>query len=307
MPDTGGAPLISVVIPTYNRLDLLRQAIESVVAQTYPNWELIVVDDGSTDSTADHLTSLTAFPVRYLRRSHTGNVAATRNAGAYAANGRYLAFLDSDDLWHRSKLEVQMAQMLGAGVSWSYTCYDLIELDGGHVPFRGCGWKPFTGHIAEAVLSTEASIAISTLVVATDLFNQVGGFDEDARINFREDYELVVRLALAGATLAVSACLASVREHPGRATRGLANAVPFVTTAYAYTKVLPLLPAKELVRVARRRRAYHLAEAGSRYLAEGAVGPAVRCLVRSLADGVQPRQWASAVARGLGWKSWLKR
>lgn len=297
---TTSPPLVSVVIPTYNRLGLLRQAIQSVAAQEYTNYETIVADDGSTDGTADYVTSLSSPPVRYLRLEHTGIVAATRNAGAGSATGAYLAFLDSDDLWHPTKLSVQLAQMRGAGVSWSYTCYDMIDLDGRGMPLRSGTWTPLSGHIAKAVLTTEASIAISTLLVTSDLFNRVGRFDEDRRINFREDHELVVRLALASPAWAVQDSLTRIREHDGRSTHGLGAALSSVTSAHVYTKVLSFLEERELVTVARRRRAYHLAEAGSQYLSTRAIGPAVSCFLRSIRDGVEAKHLASAVGRGLG-------
>jgi glycosyltransferase involved in cell wall biosynthesis len=297
---TGSIADVAVVIPTYNRVALLAHAVESVLAQDYPNWEIVVADDGSTDATRDYLSSLSNFPVRHLRLPHTGNVAVARNAGARSAGGSHLAFLDSDDMWHPAKLGVQLREMHHAGVPWSYTGFQLVDDEGNPVPLRGGDWNPLSGRILDSLLTTEASVAVSTLVVEAALFTSLRGFDEDPRLNFREDYEFVLRLALASPTLAVADRLTSIREHGGRSTKGLSGAVPDVTAAHAYSKILPLLPDRASARLARRRRGHHLAEAGSQYLSARAIGPAACALVRSIGDGVGARQWASAVARGLG-------
>src|ERR1041384_7078965 len=104
-------PLVSVVIPTFNRARYLREAIDSVLNQTYPYWELIIVDDGSTDETQSTLETLADARVHVLRRPHEGNVARARNVGLEQAQGRYVAFLDSDDRWMPSKLQFQVADL----------------------------------------------------------------------------------------------------------------------------------------------------------------------------------------------------
>src|SRR5512139_3834983 len=101
------SPLVSVVIPTYNRAWCLRQAVDSVLAQEFGDFELIVVDDGSTDATADLLAAY-ADRIRVLRQANHG-VSAARNAGIAAARGGLFAFLDSDDIWLSRKLSTQVA------------------------------------------------------------------------------------------------------------------------------------------------------------------------------------------------------
>ena len=100
-------PKVSVIIPTYNRSLSVREAIESVLAQTYRDFELIVVDDGSADNTPSVLGSF-GERIRGIRQANAG-VSAARNAGIRAAKGEWVAFLDSDDLWVPQKLERQMA------------------------------------------------------------------------------------------------------------------------------------------------------------------------------------------------------
>jgi len=100
-------PRVSIIIPTYNRASLLREALESVFAQTYQDFEVIVVDDGSTDGTGEILKDL-LDKVRYIRQENLG-CGAARNRGMEEAKGEYIAFLDSDDLWMDFKLELQVA------------------------------------------------------------------------------------------------------------------------------------------------------------------------------------------------------
>lgn len=99
---------ISVVIPTYNRADLTKRAVQSVLAQTYRNIELIVVDDGSTDNTSDVLNALGDDRIKYVFQKNSGACVA-RNNGILHASGEYIAFHDSDDIWHADKLEKQVA------------------------------------------------------------------------------------------------------------------------------------------------------------------------------------------------------
>jgi O-antigen biosynthesis protein len=103
-------PLVTVIIPTYNRADLLPRAIESVRAQTYTHWELFVVDDASTDTTPDVVGRIVDSRVHYVRHSENRGGSAARNTGLAQAQGDYIAFLDSDDEWLPTKLEKQIGR-----------------------------------------------------------------------------------------------------------------------------------------------------------------------------------------------------
>ena len=102
------SPTVTVVIPTYNRANLLGRSIRSVIGQTYGDFELIIVDDGSTDSTAEIAASFDDERVKYIRREQNGGVGAARNTGIKAAIGKFVAFNDHDDEWLPDKLERQM-------------------------------------------------------------------------------------------------------------------------------------------------------------------------------------------------------
>ena len=100
---------VSVVIPTYNRAELINRAIESVLQQTYSDVEIIVVDDASEDETESAVKKIKSDKLRYIRLKQNGGACKTRNMGIRAAKGNYVAFLDSDDMWKTDKLEKQMA------------------------------------------------------------------------------------------------------------------------------------------------------------------------------------------------------
>src|SRR5687767_7703512 len=104
-------PLVSILIPTYNRLDYLREAVGSVLRQTYENWELIIVDDGSTDDTRAWVLSLAEPRIRLITIPHSGNLGLVRNRGIAEARGELIAFLDSDDAFEPHKLAAQTAAL----------------------------------------------------------------------------------------------------------------------------------------------------------------------------------------------------
>ena len=127
----GDRPRVSVVTPAYNAARFLEQTIRSVQAQSFTDWEQIVVDDGSVDGTRDVVRRLARGDsrIRLLERPNEG-AARARNAGMTEARGRYLAFLDSDDLWVPEKLQEQVRHMEGTGSVFSFTGYSLIDEEG---------------------------------------------------------------------------------------------------------------------------------------------------------------------------------
>jgi glycosyltransferase involved in cell wall biosynthesis len=127
--------MVSVILPTYNRLPLLRKAIASVVAQTFGDWELIVADDGSTDDTRDFLEAIGDPRIRPLWLEHYGDLTSARSAGLKQARGEWVAFLDSDDLWLPEKLALQLGRITAQkACRWSCTGYSLIDAEGDRFP-----------------------------------------------------------------------------------------------------------------------------------------------------------------------------
>lgn len=122
--------LVSIIMPAYNCERYIRQSIDSVLSQTYTNWELLIVDDCSTDSTADIISSYTDPRIHYQRNDQNRRCAYTRNQAIRQAKGRYIAFLDSDDMWKPEKLERQIAFMQTHNYSITYSHYFVLSPNG---------------------------------------------------------------------------------------------------------------------------------------------------------------------------------
>ena len=183
-------PLVSVIIPTHNRRDLVREAIASALAQREVAAEVIVVDDGSSDDTAAAV-AVFGERIRYHRQPARG-VAAARNCGARLATGEWLAFLDSDDLWCRDKLARQLAYHAAhPGLRASQTGEIWIR-NGVRVNPCRHHRKPDGDIFAASVL--RCVVSPSAVLLRRALFAALGGFDEGLAVC--EDYELWLRLGL---------------------------------------------------------------------------------------------------------------
>ncbi|AZQ60540.1 glycosyltransferase family 2 protein [Maribacter sp. MJ134] len=125
-------PLISIISPSYNSAPYIKLTINSIIAQSYRNWELIVVDDYSNDDTVEILKELSGIDTRikYFLNKRNQGAAVSRNRGLEESNGRFIAFLDSDDLWYPTKLEVQLSFMIKNDCPISFTSYELIDEKG---------------------------------------------------------------------------------------------------------------------------------------------------------------------------------
>lgn len=216
--------MISIILPTFNRLEYLRLTLESVFAQTFEDWELIVADDGSDVATREYLGALAgAHRIKRVWLSHTGNPAAVRNAALREARGDYVAFLDSDDLWAPRKLESQMALLRQRrDRQWSYTAF--TRVDGRGVPLpeeSGRLWVPHEGAIFEEIARGDASIRTPSVVAARRLVIDAGCFDE--ALLAAEDYDLWMRLALRSDVALVDEPLVAVRLHGDNMTRDWAR------------------------------------------------------------------------------------
>lgn len=129
-------PLISVIIPVFNAEKTIERAVRSVKNQTYKNWELILVDDCSSDNSRDILKSLENKQIRAIHLNRNSGPANTRNAGIKAAGGQFIAFLDADDFWDAEKLEKQLKFMQKTGCAFSYTSYKFANEDGYSIKTR---------------------------------------------------------------------------------------------------------------------------------------------------------------------------
>ena len=185
-------PLISVVIPTHNRARLLKRAVDSVLQQSYDNFELLVIDDGSTDETADFAAGLDDPRLRYLRQPRNMGVAAARNRGMREAKGSLIAFLDSDDVWAPEKLDrqVELIRRRPEKVGLFYTGLTVRDDEN-----RNPVWTPTArGDVWHPMLHDNVvHYGTSSTIIRREVIETVGYFDENLPAN--EDYDYWTRIA----------------------------------------------------------------------------------------------------------------
>jgi GT2 family glycosyltransferase len=211
---------VSVIMPTWNRPQYLRASIDSVLAQDIAIRELIIADDGSDAATRAVLECHATRPgVRVLWRDHSGRPAAVRNAAIREAAGKYVAFADSDDLWHPGKLRQQLAALAARpDCRWSFTAWSSIDADQRELPAIPVPDYRHIGTLLERLATLSISVALPSVLVERALLSEAGPFEES--FGSYEDYDLWVRLAaLAGAAI-VTQPLVQVRWHGERFSRG---------------------------------------------------------------------------------------
>lgn len=214
-------PEVSVIIPTYNRSCMLAQAMRSVLAQTHRDFELVIVDDGSTDNTRDVVEGFGDPRIRYIWQENQERSAA-RNRGVAEASCDLAAFLDSDDLWFPEKLEVQLPvfrEGRDVGLVYSY-CVRIDER--GDFPYPQDFLRDDTGvaiqNMHSALLAGNAVLTPS-VIVRKELFELAGGFDRS--LSTSEDWDLWIRLSELCDFGFVPRPLAAFRVHPGNSVRDL--------------------------------------------------------------------------------------
>lgn len=205
-------PTVSIVIPTFNRAALVGEAISSVLGQSYSNFELIVVDDGSTDSTAEVVNSFSDRRLIFLSQENKGRSAA-RNRAITFARGKYIAFLDSDDLYLPGKLERQIDYMeLHPDMGMTYTSALCIDGKGNLLPRKY--EATVSGRILEDIaFYIPVTITLPTVMVRREVFDAVGGFDE-AMYRF-EDTDMWRRISKSYCIGAIQEYTCKLRTHDG--------------------------------------------------------------------------------------------
>ncbi len=186
--------MVSVIIPTYNRGAIIEKSIRSVLNQTYKDFELIIVDDGSSDNTREVVEAIGDERIKYHYQQNAG-ASAARNAGIMLAQYDYIAFQDSDDIWHEDKLEKQMNAFENASsrVGIVYSSYTLHAPNGDTVEYPDDEMKKSmrSGFIFPYLLIRNM-IGTPTMLIKKEVFEKVGMFDTSLR-SF-EDYELALRI-----------------------------------------------------------------------------------------------------------------
>jgi len=225
--------LISAIIPTYNRSKLLPRALDSIFAQTRPVDEVIVVDDGSTDDTADMMAGYVARGVRYVRKEN-GGASSARNHGLELARGTLIAFLDSDDEWRPEKTARQLGMMDDqpeAGLCFcdsAWACDGEVRnlrmnWDGSHDAFGQRlgirqGWSGYIpAHQFRRGQIWTSLVGMNQVIVRAEVFRQCGGFD--SRFDPAEDYEMWLRVSRRYGVCYLDEPLAVIHSHSESLTR----------------------------------------------------------------------------------------
>ena len=204
------APEISVVIPAYNAEKFILNAVESVLAQTFRDFELIVVNDGSTDQTQRLLSGYTN-EIKIVSKEN-GGLSAARNTGIATASGKWVAFLDADDRWHPEKLQKQFEVVKGQGeVGFCSTRAVLVDEHGERIGEWGCPEK--NGSMLHAIFERNATIpgSGSGVIVRRDLFDKSGLFDSN--LQSLEDIDMWMRLAALTNYICVDEPLTFITRH----------------------------------------------------------------------------------------------
>lgn len=209
---------VSVVIPAFNAEAHIVETIESVLAQTVADLDVIVVDDGSKDGTRERVTRFGA-PVKLITQQQ-GGAAKARNAGVAATDSEWLAFLDADDTWLPDKLEQQFAAASRSGAPLLFT--DRINIGArGPLPERQSDIQPLVdGEIFEPLLLGNF-ITTSSVLLRRDVFESAGRFSEDPLLPPAEDWDLWLRVAQSHRAAACEAALVRYRHHLTGASRNV--------------------------------------------------------------------------------------
>ncbi len=200
---------VSVVIPTYNSAEYLSEAIDSVLSQSYDNWEILIVDDGSTDNTRDIIKKYDNS-IKYYYKKNEG-VSKARNFGIEKAQGKYVAFLDSDDYWEVDKLERQVASLENENIS-GRACYSSFTLFEGGFNIVGVRKSErYSSALEDLMLQCNVVGTPSTVIVERSLFDNVGGFDP--ALSLCADWEMWIRLATVTEFIYIEEPLIKYRLH----------------------------------------------------------------------------------------------
>ncbi|WP_061219380.1 glycosyltransferase family 2 protein [Leptospira weilii] len=187
--------LVSIVIPTYNRAEDLKRALNSIISQTYKNWEVIVVDNSSVDRTETVVQSFNDPKIRFYIVQNHGVVAVSRNFGIQKAKGKYIALLDSDDWWTPKKLEVSVSILESKNIDLVY--HDLYKINS---TSQFLYWKKektrmLKTPILQDLIVNGNGINNSSVVVRKSVVDQVGSLDENPELIAGEDYDYWIRVS----------------------------------------------------------------------------------------------------------------
>ena len=244
--------LVSVIMPAFNAEKYISESIESVIAQTYTNWELIIVDDGSTDNTAKIVKVFSSADnrIKYFYQSNQ-QMGKARNTGLQNSNGKLIAFLDSDDIWVSNKLEIQVDFLKNKEVdlvfSDGYVFRDSIE----NVEYE---YKTINGEVygnhAQHALMMQNFIPIPSVLTYKSAIVKVDGFNENIEIHNVADYQLWLKMLIGGFKFyGIPEKLFYYRKHNSQSTHTDPYSFEAVLNMYENHLLVPGTMKKDLNRV----------------------------------------------------------
>jgi len=186
-------PKVSVIMPTYNRVGIIRRAIDSVLNQSFKDFELIIVDDGSTDDTREMISKISDKRLITTSLATNKGSSAARNEGLSLAKGKLIAYLDTDNVWHNKFLEVMVSE-LKVPYLMAYCSQNLFLVSGSKLPGKVIGRRVRNVEYNPAKLTFENYIDLNSVVHTKEVLKNVGEFDES--LNSFVDWDLFARIAI---------------------------------------------------------------------------------------------------------------
>ena len=197
--NTSFIPIVSIVIPTYNHAKFIGKALESVIDQTYKNWEAIVIDNNSTDDTDKVINQYNDPRIKYLKINNDGVIAKSRNLGIKEAKGEWIAFLDSDDWWTKDKLEICLKNI---DINVDFIYHDLkIVYDKSRFNFKRKKYigrqlkKPILHDLLISYITKGTAIGNSSVIIRKNILAKIRGISENKNLVAAEDFNTWARIA----------------------------------------------------------------------------------------------------------------
>lgn len=217
-------PKVSIVIPTYNRVDFLPKAVQSVLNQTYRDWEMIIVDDGSIDNTEEVANGYKESRIRYIAHKYNLGISASRNTGIKNSRGEYIAFLDSDDEWFPEKISRQMNIFQKEDSKCGVVCTGGYKIKGNQImSIMSIKSIPINLDSFYERFLFENFIWISSVLVKKECFEKVGLFDEN--LKSCEDWDMWIRIAKYYQFIFLETPLIKYVIHPGQKSENLLDKI----------------------------------------------------------------------------------
>jgi glycosyltransferase involved in cell wall biosynthesis len=247
-------PLVSIITPIYNGKQYISETIKSALAQTYKNFELLLINDGSTDNSAEIIRSyFNDERIIYIEQKNSG-VASARNTAIRVAKGKYIGFLDQDDLWHKNKLEEQVAILENdENIALIHSKQDFIDSQGNEINFN---WIIGGTGDCFADIFIKNKIAVLTVLIRKTILDEIGLFNE--QLSGADDYEMWLRVTLRHPIKYLDIPLATYRFHDNNISKNsfkmtILELNTINSIIFNYPEVLKKIPKKTI-----RNRLYSL-------------------------------------------------